>query len=168
MSENQAINETPVANEKKTSVLRKWFFFVVFVLLLIFYGATLWNQGTRYGYVTGTITIDGQPAPAGIAVSFQPKSISGSPSLGVTNSEGRYEMKFTYAQKGVQIGPCYVRFAPYSSEDEKVTLTIPKNYSEGIDNVVHVKPGDQTFDFDIKIKNDVSVEQGQDGEPTGE
>ena len=158
-------SEIQTVSVKRKPALRRRFLVVLFILFVVLCGMTMWNQGPHYGYVTGTITIDGCPAPADVEVSFQPQSVDGSPSVGVTNAEGQYEMYFAQSQKGVQLGLCYVRFEPPTSDDGKATVKIPKSYSEGDDHVVEVKPGHQTFDFDIKTKTDVEIEQEQDSEP---
>jgi hypothetical protein len=42
--------------------------------------------------VSGRVTIDGQPAPPGIRIDFQPEVAGGSSSTGYTDADGRYVM----------------------------------------------------------------------------
>lgn len=59
----------------------------------------------------GTITIDGQPAPAGIRVDFEPQVKGASSSTGYTDATGRYELKFNVSTVGVMPGESLVRLS---------------------------------------------------------
>lgn len=59
----------------------------------------------------GTITIDGQPAPAGIRVDFEPQVKGSSSSTGYTDANGRYELKFNVNTIGVMPGESLVRLS---------------------------------------------------------
>ena len=63
------------------------------------------NGSTSLGSsVTGTVTVNGSPAPAGLEISFQPAAVDGAPSFGSTNSEGKYELQRTPRTKGATPG----------------------------------------------------------------
>ncbi|MEM7811910.1 MAG: hypothetical protein AAF532_10575 [Planctomycetota bacterium] len=54
-------------------------------------------DGLRYAPVSGVVTVGGEPA-AGVTVLFRPapsegKTVTGSPSAGMTDADGRYELK---------------------------------------------------------------------------
>ena len=57
--------------------------------------------GPSLGTVTGTVTIDGKPAP-NVTVTFVPEA-GGRASTGVTDSEGKYELLYS-VDKGALIG----------------------------------------------------------------
>ena len=74
----------------------------------------------------GVVTIDGQTAPAGIRVDFQPQGPGGSPSMGITDANGRYELFFTPARKGVMPGECRVMLQPSREYGPDGTPRIPE------------------------------------------
>ena len=106
----------------------------------------------------GVVKIDGQPAPAGIRVDFQPQGEKGSPSMGITDTKGRYELFFTAARKGVMPGECLVRLSimpEYGGDGIPKTpealrdLRIPDTYSRKSTLTRTVKPGHNTIDIEI-------------------
>jgi hypothetical protein len=110
---------------------------------------------------TGLITVDGQPAPAGIRVDFQPQGPNGSPSMGFTDAKGRYELFFTAARKGVMPGECLVRVAvmpqisaegiPMVPEALK-DVRIPDHYGQQSTLMRTVKPGFNQIDIEIDTR----------------
>lgn len=107
---------------------------------------------------TGRVTIDGQPAPAGIRVDFQPQGPKSSPSMGVTDPKGHYELFFTPARKGVMPGECLVRLSviPERSADGIPTVPealkavrIPEHYGRQSTLTRTVKPGHNQIDIEI-------------------
>jgi hypothetical protein len=107
---------------------------------------------------TGIVAIDGQPAPAGIRVDFQPQGDKGSPSMGITDAQGRYELFFTAARKGVMPGECLVRVTvmpemsaegiPQVPEALK-DVRIPDHYGRQSSLMRTVKPGSNQIDIEI-------------------
>jgi hypothetical protein len=104
------------------------------------------------------VTIDGAPVPAGIRVDFQPLGETASPSLGITDANGRYELFFTAARKGVMPGECLVRLSVMSeiSADGIPTLPealkairIPDHYGRKSKLTRTVKPGHNQIDIAI-------------------
>jgi len=69
--------------------------------------------------VSGTVTIDGRPAPPGIRVDFQPHVPGSSSSTGYTDAEGRYVIRFNVNMLGVMPGESVVR------------LSIPEDFTGG-------------------------------------
>ncbi len=60
--------------------------------------------GNGLSSLTGTVRVDGQPAPEGVSLEFSPTAAGGAPSYGSTDSQGRYEAAFTFREKGIQPG----------------------------------------------------------------
>jgi hypothetical protein len=106
----------------------------------------------------GIVKIDGQPAPAGIRVDFQPKGPNGSPSMGITDAQGQYELFFTAARKGVMPGESLVRLSimpqigaegiPKVPEALK-DVRIPDSYGRQSSLTKTVKPGFNQIDIEI-------------------
>ncbi len=118
-------------------------------------GCGRWDIGAT---ATGLVTIDGQPAPAGIRVDFQPQRPDGSPSMGITDADGRYELCFTAAVKGVMPGDCLVRLSPFyemgadgipTIPDGLKDIRIPDAYGRESTLVRTVKPGRNTIDIEV-------------------
>lgn len=87
-----------------------------FVLLALLGGC---NQGPDVVEVQGTMTRKGKPLP-GFAVTFQPAD--GRPSVGQTDQNGRFEMGYTFREKGVLRGKhkVFVLYVPVeTSYDNK-------------------------------------------------
>jgi len=107
----------------------------------------------------GIVTIDGTPAPAGIRVDFQPQGESGSPSTGITDAAGRYELWFTGADRGVMPGACRVMLQPSRESgpdgipripDSLRSLRLPEEYAGEHSPLMRtVKPGHNTIDIAI-------------------
>lgn len=118
---------------------------------------------------SGILAIDGQPAPAGIRIDFQPEGAQGSPSTGITDDKGRYELWFTPGNKGVMPGECrvMVQRPPVSGPDG------PRQVSEALKNlrlpatfageqsplIRTVKPGHNTIDIEIDTSSAVAKPQ---------
>ena len=105
----------------------------------------------------GVVKIDGQPAPAGIRVDVQPQGPNGSPSTGMTDAKGQYELFFTAARKGVMPGECLVRVTvnPQIVEGRPTVpealkdVRIPEHYGRQSKFTRTVKPGHNTIDIEI-------------------
>ena len=104
------------------------------------------------GYVSGTVTLDGQPLPAA-TVEFQPDE--GSPSIGETDDAGHYELAISAAEKGAVVGKHTVRVSTYrieAHEDgtrEVIPEKVPSSFNSESANIREVKPGRQTIDIEI-------------------
>ncbi len=116
------------------------------------------------GEVTGTITLDGKPL-SGVAVVFQPEN--GRPARGMTDANGKYELTYIRQTKGSKVGPNRVEIAPSEegeSEESEGSDTvnanlparqstkakIPARYNLKSELNAEVKPGKNTFDFELK------------------
>ncbi len=117
--------------------------------------------GSGLPSLTGKVTIDGKPAPAGVAIQFSP-TVEGSPSYAQTDANGNYEAQFSFNKTGIQLGEHSVKLIPGSVEapmpeigpDGRPTGPPPKNpmadlpkaYWEEIE-VIQVDPGSNSHDI---------------------
>lgn len=81
--------------------------------------------------VTGLLTIDGKPAPAGIRIDFEPQVENASSSTGFTDARGEYEMKFNVSKVGVMPGESLVRVSILPEIDARGKPTV----AEGLEGV---------------------------------
>ncbi|MFN3150843.1 carboxypeptidase regulatory-like domain-containing protein [Bremerella sp.] len=118
--------------------------------------------GSGLPSLTGTVTIDGKPAPAGVALQFSPTAEGGSPSYAQTDADGKYEAQFSFNKTGIQLGEHSVKLIPGSVETPMPEIgpdgkpvgpapknpmgSLPKSYWEEIE-VIQVEPGSNTHDF---------------------
>ena len=73
--------------------------------------------------VSGRVTLDGQPLPKAF-VEFQPIA-EGSPSYGITDEEGRYELRFSRRHAGVLAGQHKVRVRTARTQTDEQGNEIP-------------------------------------------
>lgn len=116
------------------------------------------GRGDVGATATGLVTIDGKPAPAGLRVDFQPQGGKGSPSMGITDASGRFELRFTASVWGVMPGDCLVRISPFQQvgadgiqkvPDALKDIRIPDTYGRESTLMRSVKPGHNTIDIEI-------------------
>jgi len=121
--------------------------FVVSAMALGCLGCSSKGDRPELGRVQGTVTLDGKPL-VGVTVGFFPQS--GRPATATTDTAGKYDLIYTYGVNGAKLGPHTVSFT--WPEGEKGTAPIPPKYGEKSQLKVEVKPGKNTFDFDLKSK----------------
>ncbi len=137
------------------------------VLLLSLPGCGGSGDQPELGQVSGTVTLDGKPL-SGVAVVFQPDN--GRPARGMTNAEGKYELTYIRDTRGTKVGRNRVEIAPSEEggEDEDAgeledpdspqakkpvnarRPAVPARYNTKSELEADVKPGKNTFDFDLK------------------
>ena len=104
--------------------------------------------------VTGTITMDGEPA-AKVDVTFFSEE-GGQVSGGTTDESGKYELRFSGRLMGAKIGPNTVRITtPPSPEVPGAPVwkeKIPLRYNSKSDLKADVKQGPNTIDFELTSK----------------
>lgn len=108
---------------------------------------------------TGVVRANGKPVPAGVIVRFQPRVANGSTSIGVTDDEGRFTLRFNATTFGVMPGDSVVSLAIRESYDAQGVPFIPKEL-RGVripetcgtksTLVKNVKPGANVIDIDIQ------------------
>lgn len=118
-----------------------------FVLLL---GMALLGCGSGddtppLGYVSGTITLDGQPLE-GVIVAFKPDV--GRAAIGTTDAEGKYTLEFSYGVSGCKVGPCSV-YLEWPLGSTKAKALSPK-YTTKSELKADVKEGSNTLDFALQ------------------
>lgn len=107
---------------------------------------------------TGVVRAKGQPVPAGVVVRFQPQVPKGSTSIGVTDDDGRYILRFNANTFGVMPGDSVVSLAiresydargvPFIPESLRV-IRIPESCGTKSTLVKTVKPGANVIDIDL-------------------
>ena len=126
---------------------------VVAILALVVVGCS--GGGPDLGKVTGNVTLDGKPLQGAI-VQFEPKG--GRPSSGTTDSEGNYELNYTFQEKGALLGKHTVRIYPQTEDEEgnqlppDAIVKIPATYNEQSELTAEVEPGSNTCDFELHSK----------------
>lgn len=128
--------------------------FVVLAIALVGCG-----QRSPGATVTGSVRLDGQPAPAGLRIDFQPRQPGGSGSSGVTDATGRYELWFNANLRGATPGEHEVAVSVKRTTGPDGSLAVPdslrgvrlpKTAGEESTLTRTVKPGVNTIDIDIE------------------
>lgn len=131
--------------------------------ILFFLGCGGDGKGPKLGYVTGKVTLNGEPL-VGASVRIEPEN--GAPSLGFVGKDGRYVMEYKTDKPGAPVGtfPIYVTvMAPRPDivpdmdpaeeaklRQEAVAKTgIPKEWRDGSTKIT-VKPGSNVFDIEME------------------
>ena len=128
----------------------------IFCLLSLSLLAVGCQKGPELGSVKGTVKLEGQPL-ANATITFTPEP-AGRSSMGRTNDMGEYELRYTATSGGALVGPMRVRITTageVTDARERTTMQpelLPKRYNEDSELVVDIKPGANTFDFDLKSK----------------
>ncbi len=104
--------------------------------------------------VTGRVSFDGEPAPAGVIVTFQPQVPNSSASTGVTDPDGRYDLRFNARLRGAMPGESVVWLAiaeevGTSGSTTRKPPTIPPHYGAKSTLRKDVKPGPNVIDIEI-------------------
>jgi hypothetical protein len=105
----------------------------------------------KVGRVSGVVTLDGQPL-AEATVMFQPTE--GRASIATTDSSGKYSLIYLDGVPGAKLGAHQVIIrTEIPGEDGQPPIAkekLPKKYHENTELTAEVKPGANTFDFDLK------------------
>ncbi|MCC7422455.1 MAG: hypothetical protein IT428_19420 [Planctomycetaceae bacterium] len=110
------------------------------------------NFGPELVKVTGKVEANGLPLSK-VMVEFQPQD-KGSPSIGYTDENGRYELRFSRDRYGALVGRHTVRIDfdyDNGSGDPKPPFKIPAQYNRQSELNVEVSPKARQHDFDLKI-----------------
>ncbi|MGY8770819.1 MAG: carboxypeptidase regulatory-like domain-containing protein [Pirellulales bacterium] len=127
------------------------------------------------GLVTGTVTLDGSPLPSA-RIQFQPDG--GSPSSGLTDSSGKYKLKYTRSTMGAEPGNHSVSISTFNEGDSDAEPpvasspeTVPTKYNSDTELTAEVVKGPNTHNFDLKTEGGTVVQpedEGGEGEEEGE
>lgn len=112
--------------------------------LLIFAGCN--KSGPGLAPVGGRVTLDGQPAQE-TQVMFYPDGEK-SPSIGRTDKDGRYTLRYKRGVEGGSIGWNTVRLETITKMTHGQQL-VPERFITGSDLRREVKSGKNTFDFEL-------------------
>lgn len=111
------------------------------------------GDNLKLAKVTGTVTLDGQPL-ASARVLFQPQQ--GRPSLGITDSSGKFELQYTREKMGAVQGQHVVSIttAPVEVADggNRVKEVVPSRYNFRSTLTVTVDKSHRTHDFALQSK----------------
>lgn len=112
------------------------------------------SDGPELAEVYGYVKLDGQPLP-GATVEFQPEQ--GSPSLGETDEEGYYTLKYTFDTDGAMVGRHTVKITTYresvadaQGNEKTIPEKVPNVYNVNTTLSEEVASGSQEIDFDLK------------------
>ncbi len=113
------------------------------------------SDGPKLASVSGTVTLDDRPLPDA-TVEFQPHS--GSPSIGVTDSTGRYKLMYTASKPGATLGKHKVRITLSSENPDAqgkqlaIRPLLPPRYNRNSELTAEVTSGSNKFDFSLKSR----------------
>ncbi len=101
------------------------------------------DQGDRpdLGEVTGVVTLDGEPL-ANASIAFTMEGFR--PSVGHTDSEGKYELIYIRDTKGAAVGTHTVRIRQFGSRGR-----VPARYDMESELTGEVKPGENVINFTL-------------------
>lgn len=130
-----------------------------FVAILAFLSGCGSGTGPQLGTVTGTITLNGEPA-AGVHVTFIPED-SGSPSYGGTDEDGVYRLMFNQKRVGAELGRHKVVIqTPEPQTDDSgnllqplPSLKVPGKYQQPGVLTAEVSPGHNEVDFELDSRD---------------
>jgi len=111
------------------------------------------GDGPERATVTGRITLHGEPLE-GADVEFQPEE--GSPSYGLTDDDGEYDLMYTRDKRGAMLGEHTVRITTSTTgtdaQGNQIMLPqrVPPKYNAQSELTIEVKPGRNKFDFELK------------------
>jgi hypothetical protein len=109
--------------------------------------------------VSGTVTLDGQPLSRA-RVEFSPAD--GSPSMGLTDEQGRYSLRFSRDVDGAMIGDHKIKistYAPANPDAEPPTQDVPEKvpakYNVKTELTKKVEKGSNTIDFQLQSGGEI-------------
>jgi hypothetical protein len=124
------------------------------------FGAFCGCSDDKWGYVTGTVTLKGQPVGPG-SMMFEPEnpaSVTTPSAIAHFREDGKYSLKSAGNREGAPVGTYLVMIHGRSEEafgdeviDPNEKSAIPKKYlNHRLSGLkATVKPGKQTIDFDL-------------------
>ena len=116
------------------------------------------DSGPKMADVKGVVTLDGKPLQD-VMLEFQPTSGKGSPSIGYTNREGQYRLRFSRDKWGAVPGEHIVRIDfdhEPGSDSPKPPFKIPAQYNKNSDIRRELTAGANTLAFDLSSKEMVA------------
>jgi hypothetical protein len=105
------------------------------------------SQGPELGAVSGKLTYKGQPVQYA-AVEFHPVDGGGKHSIGYTDADGEYVVKYTLQRDGALTGRHRILIKMYPPEGVK-SPPVPSKYQGGEEGEVEVTSGGNRFDIEL-------------------
>jgi len=104
--------------------------------------------------VTGLVTLDGEPLPDAY-VQFTCTGENAGVSNGRTDANGKYYLMFSRSKVGARTGPSKVAITTFDLDGthggvKRIPEKVPAKYNAKSELTAEVKPGSNTFDFDLK------------------
>ena len=107
------------------------------------------QAGPELGSVEGQVRLNGVPLPHAL-VEFQPQD-AGSPSLGSTDENGKFQLRFSKDRWGALIGRHIVKIQPDADRREGISgPPIPAEYHVRSQLTREVASGQNTYEFDLQ------------------
>ena len=130
----------------------KLYLLALLCLTLSTYSGCSSGDRPELGYVTGTVTLDGQPMPDAM-VQFYQKGLR--PSKALTKADGSYELVYLRNIKGVALGQHTV-YIDRVTEHEVTpkNLRLPECYNTQSELIAEVKPGANVFDWPLSSEGE--------------
>ena len=110
------------------------------------------SDGPERGVVTGRVTLNGEPLE-NADIEFQPDE--GSPSYGMTDGKGWYDLMYTRDKRGAMVGEHTVRITTSTTDtdvrgnDVAIPQRVPPKYNAQSELLREVKPGRNKFNFEL-------------------
>jgi len=120
-------------------------------LLVILAGCAQGTDAPKVGQVSGTVTLDGQPAK-GVTIAFTPQI--GAASFATTDDAGKYTLNASGGAKGAAIGTHTVSISTPTEGPPPPNYKdpIPAKYNTKTTLSAEVKSGENTADFALLSK----------------
>lgn len=107
--------------------------------------------------VTGSVVINGKPAPPGLKIVFQPQRDGAEPILSATDYKGRYQLIHRSGRTGIAAGTYVVSLGLWGEAAENppelAAIKIPERYRIG-SSTLECTVGRAPKTFDIEIRTD--------------
>lgn len=103
----------------------------------------------KLGRVTGVVTFEENPLP-NAEIHFLPETGRGS--AGMTDSNGRYSLRYTEKHNGAVIGTHSVSITTKLPDDTSKPEILPAKYNQKSELTFQVKEGDNVADFSLTSK----------------
>ena len=120
--------------------------FAVALLLMTIVVSGCQKEGPQIGQVSGLITLDGEPLPSA-GVRFKQKGFR--PSLGVTDENGRYELKYLEDVQGAVVGEHEVVIDRIPTVEGQPVRSLPDRYNKETELKRTVEPGKNEINFEL-------------------
>lgn len=130
------------------------------------------SDAPEMGYVTGTVKMDGKPLKNAL-VTFRPQDHeTARQSVGTTDDNGEYELKYSLRETGVMLGNHQVTISTAgmgggeygeNGGQQGTGEKVPAQYNVKTELTAVVEPGSQTIDF-VDLKSEGEIIEQNDGE----